>query len=135
MAVMTMRLVGLDALQRALTAQPAVVKAHLQGVIQSTAFSIAQRIHASVPVDTGALKESIQASRVSGLTGGVAVATGVIRGRRPEIYWRFVEFGTLHRGARPTIRTAAQAEVPDLENRVTHMASDIERGLTAGVGV
>lgn len=133
MAVQTMRLVGLNALQKALTAQPALVKAHLQGVIQTTSFSIAQRIRATVPVDTGAYHDAIEVTPVSGLTGGVYIRPGVIKGRRPEVYWRFVEFGTVHVPASPAIRPATQDELPEVEARVTAMATDIERDLSVGV--
>lgn len=128
----TWRLVGLPSLQRAIASQPSAVRAKLQDLIHATSFSIAQRIRASVPVETGALKESITTASGSGLTGGVTIRPGVIKGRRPEVYWRFVEFGTIHMSARPTIRPATEAEVPDVESRVTKLASDLERDLTSG---
>lgn len=127
-----LRMTGLDSLQRAMREQPARVRAGLQDLVAATSFAIAQRARANVPVDTGAYKAAITTTNVSGLSGGVVIGSGVIRGRRPEVYWRFVEFGTVHVPARPALRDAAQGEIQDVEARVQHLADAIERDLSSG---
>jgi HK97 gp10 family phage protein len=125
----TMRLIGLESLQALLRTEPARVRSAVSRVIATTAFSLTQRARASVPVDTGALQASLR-SYASGMTGGVVVESGFIRGRQPEVYWRFVEYGTVRVPARPFLRAAAESELPTFEARIRSLASDIERDLS-----
>lgn len=133
--MMQFKLVGLDSLQRGFREQPDRVRSGLQDIVSATSFSIAQRAKADVRVDSGAYEEAITAVQSKSLSGGVYIRSGVIRGRRPEVYWRFNEFGTVKLPARPSLRNAAQSELTVVENRVQHLASNIERDLTSGVGL
>lgn len=130
MAQQTWRLIGLEALQEAFRRQPALVRARLGQIVSATSFSLAQRAKSSVPVDTGALQSAIRAIGGSGLRGGVAIDSGTIRGRQPEVYWRFVEYGTVRVSSRPFLRSAAEAEFPAVEARLRSLASDMERDLS-----
>lgn len=127
----SMTLDGVDKLKAAVARQPELVRRHMTGVIQATSFSVAQRAKALAPVDTGALKSSITAQS-RGLSGSVRVQGGVIHGRRPEIYWRFIEYGTVKTPARPLFRAATEAETSAFETRIRNIVPAIERDFASG---
>lgn len=122
----TMTLEGLDALKAAVSRCPDIVRTHMADVIQTTAFSVAQRARSLAPVDTGALKSAIE-STARGLSGRVGLRAGFINGRRPEMYWRFVEYGTVRVPARPLFRAATESESPVFEQRIRGIVPKIER--------
>jgi HK97 gp10 family phage protein len=123
-----MTLEGMDALQRALTTAPAAVQELASDAVTKTAFAIAQRARALVPVRTGTLKGAIASAparkTASGPSGRVGTTT-------PDAwYWRFVEFGTVHHGARPFFRPAAEAESDDYVKRIRAIGTQLERDLS-----
>ena len=126
-----MTLHGADALKAAIQRNPELVRSHMSTVIARTATAVAQRARASAPVATGALRQSIGASS-RGLSGRVDVAAGTIQGQRPELYWRFIEYGTVKMPARPLFRAATEAEFPFLEQRVRAIVPLLERDFSAG---
>lgn len=128
MAKVTVTVEGLEALKAAVQRCPDDARRHLSDVVQATAFSVAQRAKALAPVDTGALKASI-ASTSRGLSGRVGLSGGMVRGKRPDIYWRFVEFGTVRTPARPLFRAATEAESSTFEKRLRDASAKIERNL------
>jgi len=71
--------------------QPAL-EARVKVVLEKIARDVEARAKSTVPVDTGALKNSIRASPVSNLTWQVAVG---------QFYGIYVEFGTHRMPARP----------------------------------
>lgn len=126
----TMRLEGFDALQRALTRAPELVKALSGAAVQASAFSIAQRARSLVPVASGDLQASIEAAS-TGTTGRVGVIDlgGPLGPRR---YWRYVEYGTVRRPARPFFRPAADEESDAFIGRMRAIGPRLERDLSAG---
>lgn len=127
-----MRLEGMEALQAAVQRCPNVVADHLVDVITKTSYGVAQRAKATVPVETGALRDAI-GYRVRGLVGRVTVEPGVhTSGRRPEKYWWLVEYGTVKTPARPVFRSAAEAESTQIEARLRAIVPNIERDFSAG---
>lgn len=122
-----MTLEGFGPLQRAIASAPAVVKAHASSAVAASTFAIVQRAKALVPVATGTLKSTIEASRVvGGLTGGVGIASSA------GFYWRFVEFGTVRMPARPFFRPAAEAESNTFIDRMRAIGPKMERDLSTG---
>lgn len=129
MSTFKMELVGLEALKALVRSIPDVVRTHMGDVIETTSFAVASRARATVRVETGAYKAAIT-STAKGLSGRVGVAAGVFNGRRPEIYWRFVEFGTVKTPAHPTFRAATESETPGFEARIRGIVGKIERDLS-----
>ena len=84
---------------------PAATK-RAQLVLQKSARDIEARAKAVVPVDTGALKNSIQARSVAALTWEVAVG---------QSYAVYVEFGTHRMPARPYLTPAFEVVRPAFE--------------------
>ncbi len=123
-----MKLEGFEATQRALVRAPALVKNIASSAVATTTFAVAQRAKSLVPVDTGNLKAAIEGTKPSagGLTGRVGTnATNVY-------YWRFVEFGTKKREARPFFRPAAEAESNAYVDRLRAIGPRLERDFTVG---
>jgi HK97 gp10 family phage protein len=112
----------MEALQRAITATPDVVRDALAGVVALTTFAIAQGMRALVPRDKGLLLGNIGSS-ANGLTGRVEIGIDAY-------YWHFLEFGTVKMGAKPFIRPAAEAESNTFESRIVSVAKSIEQGFT-----
>lgn len=110
---------GMDALLRALREIPDVAKDELRHVVTVTAFSIAQRMRATAPHDSGLLRSQIFSSS-RGLSGRVEIGVD-------PFYWHFLEFGTIKMAARPFIRPAAEAESHDFDLRITEVARKLER--------
>lgn len=121
-----MKLEGFEALQRALRRAPELVAALSANAVEASTFAIAQRARALVPVATGDLKAAIE-----GTARGVGlVALGGPLG--PMRYWRYVEFGTAHRPARPFFRPAADLESQAFIARMRAIGPRLERDLSGG---
>jgi HK97 gp10 family phage protein len=94
----------------------AALRPAVRTIVQETIFAIETTAKIKVPVDTGALRASIQ-SDMTGDTSG-QVSTNME-------YCEFVEFGTVKMGARPYMTPAAEGErrhfmdkMKDLESRL-----------------
>lgn len=123
-----MTLEGFERTMKALQSAPEVVRSLSSAAINTSTFAIAQRARALVPVDTGKLKNAIEANKVvTALTGSVGVNKSV-----DAFYWRFVEFGTKHMAARPFFRPAAEEERDRFIQRMRDIGPQLERDLTAG---
>lgn len=116
----------MKALQDALTRQPELVEVLASDVVAKTAFAVAQRASSLVPVRSGALKAGI-ASSSSKTNGRVGLSD-------PQrlYYWRFVEFGTVNKPARPFFRPAAEAEQETFVERIRGIGAALERDFSAG---
>lgn len=126
----TMKLEGFEQLQGALKSAPERVKTYASDAVEASAFSIAQRARALVPVATGDLKAAIE-SASTGTSGRVGlVALGGPTG--PSYYWRFVEFGTVRHPAHPFFRPAADIESEVFINRMRAIGPKLERDMSAG---
>lgn len=124
MAKVTMALEGMDTLQRALKAAPDRVQAGAGDAVLKTAFAIAQRARSLVPVRTGRLRNAI-ASASRGTSGRVGLDD------RSLVYWRYVEFGTVHMRAHPYFRPAAEAESALYIERLRIVGRTLERDLSS----
>lgn len=120
-----MTLDGIDALKRAVTESPKEMRLYASRVIRETTFQVADKMRASVPVDTGTLLAAIEAKvPVRGLTGRVII--------EPEgFYWRFLEYGTIKKSgatmaARPFVRPSVEAESSRFVERIQGIARDLE---------
>ena len=132
MAKVTMTLDGMEPLQRALKTAPDLVQVHASDAVAKTSFAVSQRAKALVPVATGALKAAISAT-ARGTSGRVGLSKGASTGGvGPEVYWRFVEFGTVRVPARPFFRPAAEAETSAYVERIRAIGSRLERDLSGG---
>lgn len=126
----TMQLEGFSALQRALTRVPDQVATLSATAVQVSTFAVAQRARAMVPVASGDLKSAIEGAS-SGTSGRVGlVALGGPLG--PMRYWRFVEFGTARRPARPFFRPAADVESQGFIDRMRAIGPRLERDFSTG---
>lgn len=131
MAKFTSRLDGFDATKRALKAAPELVRVLGADAIAKSTFAVEQTARALAPQQTGALRQAIT-SKSSGLSGRVGIAGGIINGRRPEVYWRFVEYGTVRMPARSMFRAAAEREAPIYIKRLQDIGPKLERDLSSG---
>lgn len=126
----TMKLEGMEALQRALQRTPNLVASLSADAVQVSSFAVAQRARALVPVATGDLKAAIELSS-TGTSGRVGlVALGGPAG--PMRYWRWVEFGSARRPARPFFRSAADIESTGFINRMRAIGPRVERDFASG---
>lgn len=80
------------------------LQAALDRAVQETAFAIEAEAKQNAPVDTGALKASVQA-------GADFVAVG-------QEYGPHVEFGTVHQAAQPFLTPAVEAQREPFVQRV-----------------
>lgn len=119
-----MTLHGMDALKGAISRSPERAIAHASDAIALSTFAIANRVRAMAPRDTGRLQSSIT-SVTRGLNGSVSV-------QGDAYYWRFQEYGTSNRPARPFIRPATEEETPVFEQRIRAIGSKLERDFSAG---
>lgn len=131
MAKVTAQLVGFEQTRRALAAVPDRVRLLSADAVAASTFSLAQTARAMAPRDTGALRQAI-VSKSTGLNGRVGLSPDVINGRHPQVYWRFVEFGTVRVPARPFFRPAAEREREAFIKRMRNIGPALERDLSAG---
>ncbi len=129
MAFSRTRIEGLDHAISQFRRAPDLAKKFIGEAIQVTEITLAQKVRAAAPVDTGALQHSI-GSKTTGLKAQITIEDGVIKGLRPDIYWRFVEFGTSRMAAQPFIRPTAEAEQQPMIGRVANAGLRLERALT-----
>jgi HK97 gp10 family phage protein len=97
---------------------PAIVhgmEARANALVAKAAMDIEREAKTRAPVDTGNLRNSIQASRVA--MGHWKVVVGAD-------YGYFVEWGTVHMAAQPFLRPAINAVQPNFQRAL--------RSLTAG---
>jgi HK97 gp10 family phage protein len=123
----TMKLEGVEALQRAITAAPEAVARMTADVMAKTAFAIAQRAKVLVPVRTGTLQRAIVSSATA-RSGRV----GLEAGSPAKRYWHMVEHGTVKMSAHPYFRPAADAEEPMFIRRIQDISTTLERGFASG---
>lgn len=124
------RIEGLDHAIRQFRRAPELAKKFIGESIRVTEITLAQKVRAAAPVDSGALRHSI-GSKTAGLKAQITIEDGLIFGRRPDVYWRFVEFGSVHNvPARPFIRPTAEAEQAPMIARVANAGERVERALS-----
>lgn len=97
---------------------PAALRNRVADIIEGAAFAVEAQAKAVVPVDTGALKNSIQASPES--DGAWIVATG-------ESYASAVEFGGSGRAARPYFVPAVELVRPRFLGQMEDVVKEIAR--------
>lgn len=134
MAKQTMTLEGFEATKRAIAAAPVAAKALAADAVAASTFAVEQGARALAPRGlTGRLKAAIT-SKASATTGriGIAPGFGIGTGTGPEVYWRFVEFGTVHLPARPFFRPASEAERDNFIRRMEQIGPRLERDLSSG---
>jgi HK97 gp10 family phage protein len=90
---------------KALAALPDAMRSQLGKAVAKMARDIEAQAKAAAPVDTGYLKNSIQAKQISPLLWEVTVGAN---------YGAFVEFGTVRRGATPYLTPAIERMRPIL---------------------
>lgn len=131
MAKVTSSLDGFEAVRAAFKAAPEKVRVLAGDAVAVSTFATAQGARAFAPRRTGALREAIT-SKTIGLNGRVGLVGGEVRGERPDVYWRFVEFGTVKVPARPFFRPAAERETEPYLKRLRDIGPKLERDLAAG---
>ena len=105
---------GFDDVQRALRALPGLVAERVQGDgLIAMARVVRDQAKISVPVRTGALRDSIRARRVSDIvdtpSGRKRVPGAVaelIVGRKGGRHWHLIEYGTVRAPAHPFLEPA-----------------------------
>jgi HK97 gp10 family phage protein len=107
---------------------PDVARKHIGNAVRLTEITLAGKVRRAAPRETGALQQSI-GSTSRGLVASIVIEAGEIQGRRPDIYWRFVEFGTVHAPAQPFIRPQSETEFQPYQDRVKTAAKNMERDL------
>lgn len=128
MAFTRTRIEGLDHAIRQFRRAPEVAKKFIGDAIRVTEITLAQKVRAAAPVDSGALRHAID-SKTVGLKAQILIDDGLIYGQRPDIYWRFVEFGTSRMAAQPFIRPTAEAEQQPMIGRIANAGVRLERAL------
>lgn len=86
-------------------------------IVQETLYAIESTAKIRCPVDTGALRASIQ-SEMTSETGG-QVGTNIL-------YSIFVEYGTSRQGAQPYMTPAAESERPKFMRAMKDLESRLE---------
>lgn len=134
MAKVTATLDGFEATKRAIAAVPEAAKALAADAVAKSTFSLEQTARALAPRGpTGRLRAAIT-SKATATAGrvGIAPGFGTGRGPGPDVYWRFVEFGTVRVPARPMFRPAAERERDPFIRRMREIGPKLERNLSAG---
>jgi HK97 gp10 family phage protein len=133
------RLQGAAQLRKAFQALPEAAQLALGEATEKTAFAIASRARALVPVRTGALKSKInyKFSQKTGIAK-VGIEKGHVGAENPALYGHLVEFG--HAGPHPAgphpfMIPAAEAEKDAYLQRCRDAGKRIERDLTSGGGL
>jgi phage protein, HK97 gp10 family len=115
----TMKLEGMEALQRAITDAPDQAKAHSQDAVSKSTFAVFSKMQARAPHDTGGLRMAMRWS-APGLTGRITIDAGAF-------YWRFLEYGTVKMTARPFIRPSTEEESSNFIRRMQDFGNKLER--------
>lgn len=139
---------GLIQARKAFKALAPEVQAQLAEATEKTVWAVKQRAQASVPVDTGTLKDHI-ASTFSARSGfgrvGIAAGRVAIAGRggsastsagarllEAKRYGPLVEFGTSKMPGRPFMLPAAEGERQAYAQRLKDAGRRAERNLAGG---
>jgi HK97 gp10 family phage protein len=122
-----MTLEGFEALQRAVTQSPQLLKAESSAVVRETTHRVADRMRRMVPTPSGTLLQAIEAQVAvkTGLTGRVTIGA-------EAFYWKFLEYGTVKMAARPFIRPAAEFESNNFIARMRAIGPRLERAWSRG---
>lgn len=133
-ATVTATLEGFEATKRALASVPDKAKLLAADAVAKSTFAVEQSARAKASRGlTGRLRAAIT-SKSTGTSGRVGIAPGFgLNGRPgPEIYWRFVEYGTVRVPARPFFRPAAEGEKDQYIKRMREIGPKLERDLSSG---
>lgn len=101
MAKMTIRFDGADALINKFKSQPAAIQREADAIVQNTALRVETRAKKTAPVDTGYLKQHIQAKKTGMLSAEVDSTAN---------YSIYLEMGTRKMPAKPFMRPAMKQE-------------------------
>ena len=101
MAKMTIRFDGADALINKFKSQPAIIQREADAIVQNTALRVETRAKEAAPVDTGYLKQHIQAEKTGMLSAEVDSTAN---------YSIYLEMGTRKMPAQPFMRPAMKQE-------------------------
>lgn len=132
MAIERTRIIGMEHALRQFRRAPDVARKHIGNAVRVTEITLAGKVRREYQTfsDTGALAQSV-GSKTTGLRAHITIEEGEIFGRRPSVYWRFVEFGSIHnKPARPVIRSNSETEEAPMIGRVKLAAVLMERELT-----
>ena len=99
-----------------------------QNILRNTVYDIAAEVRDEakdrVPVDSGNLRSAIKAERRRGTRGSIEASVNVTSGeaaKRDGWYWRFVEFGTRLKGARPFLLPASESVAARLDDLLSQL--------------
>ena len=123
--MVSLEMPGLKSLQRQLQSAPDHVRDRLGRVVGASTFRIYNMIRTGAWRRTGKLQQAIH-YRISGLTGRVTIDADAF-------YWHFLEYGTVKMPARPVIRPAGDAELPEFERGVLNVGRDLEQSWARSV--
>lgn len=98
---------------------PAEVRRRLSLAVRKSAADVEARAKVRAPVDTGALKNSIQARPVDELTSEVVVGVD---------YAAHQEFGTVKMAAHPYLRPAVEEVAPAFDAACAQSIEDAAKG-------
>lgn len=101
MAKMTIRFDGADALINKFKSQPAAIQREADAIVQNTALRVETRAKKMAPVDTGYLKQHIQAKKTGMLSAEVDSTAN---------YSIYLEMGTRKMPPKPFMRPAMKQE-------------------------
>ena len=94
----------------------ALIEQHMEEIVKEATFAVEARAKMKAPVDTGALRNSIQSSFVTPRLG--VVSTNIE-------YAAHIEFGTARTAAQPFMRNAVRAVRPLLRKRIQDLGGQI----------
>lgn len=126
----TMKLEGMEALQRAIVNAPEAAKNHSKDAVSRSTFAIYNKMRArwsGGPYSTGGLVLALGWS-APGLTGRITIGPGAF-------YWRFLEYGTVHMKAKPAIRPSTEEESTTFIKRMQDFGDKLERDWSSGGGL
>jgi HK97 gp10 family phage protein len=128
MATQRFRIDGMDHALRQFKRAPVLAREYIGESIRVTEITLAQKVRNAAPSRTGALRHAI-GSKTVGLKAQITIEEGGVYGLRPDIYWRFVEFGTVNHPAQPFIRPQAESEQEPMIQRIRNAGARLERTL------
>lgn len=126
----TMKLDGMDALQRAITKAPEAAKNHAKDAVSKSTFAIFSRMQSrwtGGPYSVGGLRLGMRWS-APGLTGRITIDQG-------SFYWKYLEYGTVKMRAKPAIRPSTEEESGTFIKRMESFGQKLERDWSNGGGV
>lgn len=105
---MTVEVVGIDGVRRALAQMGPAGKKHARKAVRSVADAIVAEAKPGVPVDQGVLRAAIVA-RTERDVGGQPLSA--VKVKRSAFYWRFLEYGQGPDGVEHAFFMRAKAKV------------------------